>query len=99
MAFDDLDELEQGELVQKWLRENALSIIIGVALGLLLIFGFYKWQAHKVGHNMDAAVQYGVFGADPFAVVTLALIVVLIAVFGFYVLWRWKLGDEVDDKT
>jgi predicted negative regulator of RcsB-dependent stress response len=64
MAFDDLDELEQGELVQKWLRENALSIIIGVALGLLLIFGFYKWQAHKVGHNMDAAVQYGVFGAD-----------------------------------
>ncbi len=29
MAFDVLDEHEQGEQVQKWLRENALSILIG----------------------------------------------------------------------
>jgi len=39
MAFDVLDEHEQGELVQKWLRENAMSIAIGIALGLILIFG------------------------------------------------------------
>jgi len=27
MAFDVLDEHEQGELVQKWLRENAMSMV------------------------------------------------------------------------
>lgn len=64
MAFDVLDEHEQGELVQKWLRENAFSIVIGVGLGLLLIFGWHQWDAHKAGHNLDAATQYAVFGAD-----------------------------------
>jgi predicted negative regulator of RcsB-dependent stress response len=64
MAFDVLDEHEQGELVQKWLRENAMSIIIGVALGLLLIFGWQQWRGHRDAHRLDAAVQYEVFGTD-----------------------------------
>ena len=64
MAFDVLDEHEQGELVQKWLRENAMSIIIGVALGLLLIFGWQQWRGHRTAHRLDAAVQYDVFGTD-----------------------------------
>ena len=64
MAFDVLDEHEQGELVQKWLRENALSILIGVGLGLLLIFGWQQWRGHRVSHRMDAATQYDVFNAD-----------------------------------
>jgi predicted negative regulator of RcsB-dependent stress response len=58
MAFDVLDEHEQGELVQKWLRENAMSIAIGIALGLLLIFGWQQWKAHRVRHAAEAAVQY-----------------------------------------
>src|ERR1700761_1296112 len=61
MAFDVLDEHEQGELVQKWLRENAMSIVIGVALGLLLIFGWQQWHSHRGAHRLDAATQYGVF--------------------------------------
>jgi len=64
MAFEVLDEHEQGELVQKWLRENAFSILIGVGLGLLLIFGWQQWRAHRAGHRLDAATQYEVFGAD-----------------------------------
>lgn len=64
MAFDVLDEHEQGELVQKWLRENAMSIIIGVALGLLLIFGWQQWRSHRDSHRLDAAIQYDVFGTD-----------------------------------
>ena len=64
MAFEVLDEHEQGELVQKWLRENAMSIIIGVALGLLLIFGWQQWRGHRDGHRLDAASQYEVFGTD-----------------------------------
>lgn len=64
MAFDVLDEHEQGELVQKWLRENALSIVIGVALGLLFVFGYMQWGAHRVAHRLDAATQYDVFSSD-----------------------------------
>jgi len=64
MAFDVLDEHEQGELVQKWLRENAMSIIIGVALGLLLIFGWQQWRGHRESHRLDAAIQYEVFSTD-----------------------------------
>jgi predicted negative regulator of RcsB-dependent stress response len=64
MAFDVLDEHEQGELVQKWLRENAFSILIGVGLGLLLIFGWQQWTAHRGAHRLDAATQYDVFVAD-----------------------------------
>jgi predicted negative regulator of RcsB-dependent stress response len=64
MAFDVLDEHEQGELVQKWLRENALSIVIGVGLGLLLIFGWQQWRVHRATHRLDAATQYGVLSSD-----------------------------------
>ena len=64
MAFDVLDEHEQGELVQKWLRENAFSILIGVGLGLLLIFGWQQWRSHRASHRLDAATQYEVFSAD-----------------------------------
>jgi predicted negative regulator of RcsB-dependent stress response len=58
MAFDVLDEHEQGELVQKWLRENAASIAIGIALGLILIFGWQQWKAHRARHAADASAQY-----------------------------------------
>jgi predicted negative regulator of RcsB-dependent stress response len=58
MAFEVLDEHEQGELVQKWLRENAMSMAIGVALGLVLIFGWQQWKAHRVRHAAEAATQY-----------------------------------------
>ncbi|MBB1087653.1 tetratricopeptide repeat protein [Lysobacter sp. SG-8] len=43
MAIDDiLDEHEQGERVQQWLRSNALGLFGGVALGLAAIGG-WKW--------------------------------------------------------
>ena len=58
MSFDVLDEHEQGELVQKWLRENAMSIAVGVALGLVLIFGWQQWKLHRAQHAADAAAQY-----------------------------------------
>ncbi|MEO5559978.1 MAG: tetratricopeptide repeat protein [Dokdonella sp.] len=58
MSFDVLDEHEQGELVQKWLRENALSIAVGIALGLVLIFGWQQWKSHRAKHTFEAAAQY-----------------------------------------
>lgn len=58
MAFDALDDHEQGELVRKWLRENGASILIGVGLGLLLIFGWQQWRTHRAKHQAEAAVHY-----------------------------------------
>ena len=58
MAFDVLDEHEQGELVQKWLRENALAIAAGIGLGLVLIFGWQQWKVHRSTQGAAAAAQY-----------------------------------------
>jgi predicted negative regulator of RcsB-dependent stress response len=58
MAFDVLDEHEQGELVQKWLRENAMAILVGIGLGLVLIFAWQQWKVHRVRQAAEAAVQY-----------------------------------------
>ncbi|MBN8726386.1 MAG: tetratricopeptide repeat protein [Xanthomonadales bacterium] len=58
MSFELLDEHEQGEVVRKWLRENALSMAIGVVVGLLLIFGWQQWKAHRANRAAEAAVQY-----------------------------------------
>src|SRR5579885_876082 len=58
MAFEDYDEYEQSEQVRKWLRENGLSIVIGVVLALALIFGWRQWQAHRAGHHAQAAEQF-----------------------------------------
>ena len=58
MAFEVLDEHEQGELVQKWLRENAMSIAIGIVLGLLLIFGWQQWKVRQLRVAAQAAAQY-----------------------------------------
>ncbi len=58
MAFDDLDEHEQGELVRKWLRENAISIVVGVLLGIVLIFGWQQWKSREAHRSVEAASQY-----------------------------------------
>ncbi|MBN8480085.1 MAG: tetratricopeptide repeat protein [Xanthomonadales bacterium] len=61
MAFEVLDEHEQGELVRKWLRANAMSIAVGIAIGLALIFGWQQWKARQVRNQGEAALQYRAF--------------------------------------
>lgn len=58
MAFNDYDDYEKSELVTQWLRENALAIISGIVLGLLLIFGINQWRNHQVTHRVEAANEY-----------------------------------------
>ena len=61
MAFEVLDEHEQGELVRKWLRANTFSILVGIGIGLLLIFGYQQWQARTAQTRGEAAMQFESF--------------------------------------
>lgn len=60
MAFDDYDELEQGEQVRKWIRENGVAVVGGVALALILIFGYRQWKAHTAKVEVQASAQFAV---------------------------------------
>jgi predicted negative regulator of RcsB-dependent stress response len=41
-------EKEQLEQIKSWLRENGLSIVLGIVLGLGGVYGWRGWQSHKV---------------------------------------------------
>lgn len=58
MAFDAYDDYEQSERVQKWLRENGMSIVVGIAIGLVGIFGWQQWRNHQARHELEAAQLY-----------------------------------------
>lgn len=58
MAFDAYDDYEQSERVQKWLRQNGLSIVAGVVIGLVIIFGVQQWRKHQANHQAEAAQLY-----------------------------------------
>ncbi|MBF6024794.1 YfgM family protein [Lysobacter niastensis] len=59
MAIDDLlDEHEQSERVQQWLRNNGAGLIGGILLGLAAIGGWKWWEQHGEQKRLDAATQY-----------------------------------------
>ena len=58
MAFEAYDDYEQSERVQQWLRQNGLSIVVGIAIGLVGIFGWQQWNKHKAEHQAEAANLY-----------------------------------------
>ncbi|HST46094.1 MAG TPA: tetratricopeptide repeat protein, partial [Luteimonas sp.] len=59
MAIDELlDEHEQGERVQAWLRHNAVGIIAGVVLALGLVGGWRWWQARLDQQQLQAGETY-----------------------------------------
>lgn len=58
MAFDAYDDYEQSERVQQWLRENGLSILAGIAIGLVGIIGLQQWRKHQANGEAAAAGLY-----------------------------------------
>lgn len=59
MAMDDLlNEHEQSERVRSWVRNNALGLIGGVALGLAAIAGWQWWQGQQLQRGMVVNNQY-----------------------------------------
>lgn len=58
MAVELYDEHEQSERVRSWLRENGVSILMGVVLALAGIFGWRQWQEYNAGQAMLANEYY-----------------------------------------
>ena len=58
MAFEDYDKYEQDDLVRKWLRENGMSIVVGVLIGLVGIFGWQQWRGHQERNQSVASQLY-----------------------------------------
>jgi predicted negative regulator of RcsB-dependent stress response len=54
-------EEQQAEVLRKWLKENGPSILIGVGLGLAVMFGINRWQAHTMSNAEAASMQYAAF--------------------------------------
>lgn len=61
MTFDVLDEHEKGEVVRKWLRDNALAIISGIGIAVVLIFGWQQWKVRQANQAVEAAGQFHAF--------------------------------------
>jgi predicted negative regulator of RcsB-dependent stress response len=59
--MDQIDEYEQGERVRAWLRNNASSLIGGVALGLASLGGWQWWQGQQDNKLVLAAAEYQAF--------------------------------------
>ena len=58
--MEQLDsEKEQIEQLKSWLRENGMSIVLGIVLGLGGVYGWRGWQSHKimVAENISAELS------------------------------------------
>jgi predicted negative regulator of RcsB-dependent stress response len=52
------DDYVQNERVIKWLRENGLSIVVGIIIGLVGIFGWQQWRSHQARTQAEASQLY-----------------------------------------
>ena len=55
---------EQDEHLKKWWNENGKSIVGGIALGLIAIFGWRGWQDHLVVQRENASDLYEQMAVD-----------------------------------
>jgi len=60
MSAYQTDE-EQLEAIKKWWNQNGKSVIGGVGLGLVIVFGFQGWQQHNQGQSEMASAAYDNF--------------------------------------
>ena len=51
-------EAQQVEEIKKWWRENGLSVVLGLTLGVSGIFGWRYWQGAKVEQAESASLLY-----------------------------------------
>lgn len=50
-------EKEQLEQVKDWFKENGMSLVLGIVLGLGGVYGWRGWQSHQVDMAEEASAQ------------------------------------------
>ena len=51
-------EEEQIEALKKWWHENGKSIVAGIVIGIVAIFGWRSWKEHQIARAESASVLY-----------------------------------------
>ena len=51
-------EEQQVEALKQWWAENGRAVMLGIGLGLALIFGFRGWQGYQESVSQDASSAY-----------------------------------------
>jgi predicted negative regulator of RcsB-dependent stress response len=59
MAEEYLTDDEQFEAIKRWLGENGVWVIAGVALGAALLFGYRYYENRQNERALRASVQFG----------------------------------------
>lgn len=54
------NELEQGEAVKKWLKENGGAILMGLVIAFGGLFGFRQWQGWEENQRQRASAEFEV---------------------------------------
>lgn len=55
---DHLDDIERVEQIKSWLARYATPMIIGIILGLAVIYGWQYWQKQQLNQSNQAAAMY-----------------------------------------
>ena len=58
MVDEFLTDEQQAEVVKRWLRQNGLFMVLGVALGLGGLFGWNTWQDHQANRRAAASALF-----------------------------------------
>jgi predicted negative regulator of RcsB-dependent stress response len=58
VAIYDSDEEQQVEALKRWWKENSTSSIIGISIGIVIIFGWNYWQDYKKNQAVQASALY-----------------------------------------
>src|SRR5512146_1221029 len=53
-----LNEREQWEALKRWVRENGLAVVAGIAIAALGFGGYRWWQAHENNVGLAAGAMY-----------------------------------------
>jgi predicted negative regulator of RcsB-dependent stress response len=54
----DYSDQEQAEKLAAWWKQYGMSVIIGVAIGLALLFGYRYWTQYQEQHRLEASALY-----------------------------------------
>ncbi len=61
MAFEEYDDFEQEKIVKDWIKNNWLTIVAGLVIGLGGVFGINYWKAQQQQKRFEMAEKYESF--------------------------------------